>query len=455
MTLIGTEHTEAFRHPLFTRTVERTKESLVAWVDEQGKLGQAVDRDDRRAYVEDFLVRHFASLAKTALSTGNPGLGEDEETTLRDAVQLAVFGTPWEHLLDPAYSDVFINGPFETWAIERRTGNKIRLGPAAKDDADLVEQLRWVAEHGGRAPRRIDEASPTLNMRLNSGARIHAVLSPIVNKTSISIRQHSPELARLTDLESAGMMDSSMRAFFDAAVKARKTCVLVGSTGAGKTTLARALLNEVHPDERIVTVEDDQELQLSEWPELNRDLVEYEARQPNIAGEGAFTMEACLRESLRQNPSRVVVGEVRGGEVFGFLLAISNGLPGSLCTVHAASTHEAFERLALYSMMSEHKMPREAVQRLIGSSVDFVIHIANTNGRRAITSIREVTGNAKDGGIASHELWGLNDLADGRGYPTGVQLSDRMQTDLARHGFNPQLLTQKMGAWPVEERKAG
>lgn len=453
MSRFGSAHNSAFSHPSFKPTLTHVKRALVAWVDEAQTGGRTIDLDDRRAYADNAAVGYFRELATQAVANGRPKMTADEEDSVRRAVARSVFGTPWEHLLDPAYSDIMMNGPHETWAIERATGKKIRLPGAAKSENEMVEQLRWVAEHGGRSPRRIDEAHPTLNLRLNSGARLHAVLAPITNKTSISIRQHSPELARFSDLEAAGMMDSSMRVFFEAVVKARKTCIFVGSTGAGKTTLSRAFLNEVPPLERIVTVEDDMELGLSNWPELNPDLVEYEAREANIAGEGSFSMEACLRESLRQNPSRVVVGEVRGGEVFGFLLAISNGLPGSLCTIHAASTQEAFERLALYSMMSEHQMTRETVQRLIGSSVDFIVHIANNNGHRSITSIREVTGNGADGGIESSEIWGLKrELGDGRGYPTGIFLTHAMQMELERHGFDSNLLRQTAGTWP--ERSA-
>jgi len=437
-----------FSHPLHAGMVAEIRNSLVLWVENERDAGRSPDMDDRRAFAETVCSTFFKRRAEAALVEGRPALSASEESELRQAAVRSAFGTPWERHLDPSFSDVTMNGPTTVFGTVRETGEKVALPPVANSEEEFNEQIRFVANHGGRVSRRFDEANPTLNLRLNNGARLHAVMSPITRQTSVSIRIHAPELSRLNDLLQAGMVDQAMFTFLRAAVRARKTFIVVGSTGAGKTTLSRALLNEVDPAERLITIEDDFELGLSQWPDLNPDLVEYESREANIEGRGAFTLEMCLKESLRQNPSRVVVGEVRGGEVFAFLLAISNGRPGSLCTIHANSTAEAFERLALYASMSPHEVSHDSLLRLIGAAVDLVVHVENLGGARVVSSIREVVGVGASGQVESLEIWGPDrDRGDGRGLPTGIFPTDRLRRDLARHGFDPATLRQVNGTW--------
>lgn len=437
-----------FTHRLHNQLVERIRRDVAEWVEGERADGRTPDHDDRRAYAETVCAAFFTEQSNSRIEHDEPQLGHREEMELRDAAIRSAFGTPWEAHLDPIYSDVFINGPDQVFAVVRATGAKVPLPPVARTSEELIEQIKFVANHGGRTARRFDEANPTLNLRLNNGARLHAVMAGITNKTHVSIRIHSAELSRLRALEEAGMIDATMVRFLRAAVRAKKTFIITGATGAGKTTLARALLNEIGPEERLATVEDDMELALSDFDDLHPDLIEYEARLPNIEGEGAFTMADCLRECLRQNPSRVIVGEIRGAEIFSFLLAITNGRTGSLCTVHAASTAEVFDRLAMYLEMSpEGKgLSRDGMMRLVGSAVDFVVHVENRDGRRAVSSIRQVVQVGDQGQMETLELWSSDPLGDDPGaFPTGLVPTSPMASHLRKHGFDPADLNNRNG----------
>lgn len=169
-----------------------------------------------------------------------------------------------------------------------------------------------------------------------------------------------------------------------------------------------------------------------------------EARPPNLSGTGVITMDDCIRESLRQMPDRVVVGEARGAEVRSLLQPMSTGADGSLSTIHASSTAVAFKRLALYASMAEQHYSPEFVAELIGSSLDFVIHLRRLrDGKRVISSVREVTG-ATDGHVSSNEWWTPG--SDGRAVPSVIAVTDKYER-LLEHGFDPALM-DRPETWP-------
>jgi Flp pilus assembly CpaF family ATPase len=178
----------------------------------------------------------------------------------------------------------------------------------------------------------------------------------------------------------------------------------------GKTTLLRALANEVPPTERLITVERALELGLDQFPELHPNVVAFEERLPNAEGLGAISMAELVRRSLRMNPSRVIVGEVLGDEIVTMLNAMSQGNDGSLSTIHANSSLEVFNRIATYALQASERLPVEATHMLIAGSIDFVVFIEKRNDynrggvlRRYVSSVREVNG--VDGRVLSSEVF--------------------------------------------------
>src|SRR5581483_2930861 len=189
---------------------------------------------------------------------------------------------------------------------------------------------------------------------------------------------------------------------------------------AGKTTLLRAMANQIPGEERLITVERSLELGLDHFPELHPNVVAFEERLPNSEGVGAITMAELVRRSLRMNPSRVIVGEVLGDEIVTMLNAMTQVNDCSLSTIHSDSSAEVFNRIATYAIQSQERLPVEATHMLIGGAIDFVVFVQKRNEysrggrlRRYVSSIREVTG--VDGRVLSSEVFAPG--PDGRAVP--------------------------------------
>jgi Flp pilus assembly CpaF family ATPase len=213
--------------------------------------------------------------------------------------------------------------------------------------------------------------------------------------------------------------------------------MIAGATNAGKTTLLRAIVNQIPPGERLITVERALELGLDYFPELHPNVVALEERLPNMEGHGAISMAELVRRSLRMNPSRVIVGEVLGDEIVTMLNAMSQGNDGSLSTIHANSSLEVFNRIATYAIQATERLPVEATHLLIAGAIEFVVFIEKRNEyshggqlHRFVSSIREVTG--VDGRVLSSEVFSPG--PDGRAVPR-APLS--CPADLAMHGYDP------------------
>jgi Flp pilus assembly CpaF family ATPase len=241
----------------------------------------------------------------------------------------------------------------------------------------------------------------------------------------------------------------ALREFLAAAVRARKNLIICGGVDAGKTTLMRALLNEVGPDERIVTIEDNLELGLDRYPDLHPDVVALEAREENVEGEGEVPLATLVRWGLRMNPDRVIVGEVRGHEVIPMLNAMSQGNDGSMCTVHANSSSGAFGKLAMYAVQAPERLNLEATNLMVANAINFVVYIGTTTGggegglRRYVSSVREIVG-AEGPLVMSNEIFVPG---PGKRAIPGAPLRDRTQTELAEVGFDARVLQQPGGWW--------
>ncbi len=234
-------------------------------------------------------------------------------------------------------------------------------------------------------------------------------------------------------------MTEDVAAFLSAAVAARKNIMIAGATNAGKTTMLRALANEIPAHERLITVERALELGLGEFADLHPNVVALEERLPNSEGLGAITMADLVRRSLRMNPSRVIVGEVLGDEIVTMLNAMTQGNDGSLSTIHANSSVEVFNRIKTYALQSQERLPVDATNMLIAGALDFVVFCTKRNDyaqggrlRRYVSSIREVNG--VDGQVLSSEVFAAG--PDGVALPA-AQIS--CMDELIDVGYKPRL----------------
>ena len=330
-------------------------------------------------------------------------------------------------LEDDEISDIHIRGNFPVW-VKTRNGERREHPPIVQTDAELVDLIRRIASRMGHREQRFDPAHPELNLQLPDGSRLFAAME-ISSHPTLVIRRHRFEFSAIPQLVERQMMEPEVGNFLAAAVRSRKNIIVAGGTGSGKTTLLRALINEIGPLERIVTIEDAYELGIDHFQSAHPDHDALQARTANIEGHGEITMADLTRMALRMDPDRVVVGEVRGGEAFPMLLAMSQGNNGSMCTLHADSARSVFPKLLAYVSMASTGVPTETVNLLIASAIHFVVHVEVRDNVRRITSIHEVV-DADGTAIVSNEVYSVNGTT-----PQFVALRGGTATQLERHGF--------------------
>ena len=308
---------------------------------------------------------------------------------VRDLVdELAGLG-PLEALLrDPAVTDVCVNGPDEVWV--ERAGRLVRADVALDDDSHLRRLLDRVL---GPLGARVDGARPWVDVVLPGGVRLHALLPPLADHVTVTLRRVSPHVPDWDDWLAAGALDAAGRDVLVELVRARRNVVVCGPAGSGKTTLLARLLGEVG-DDRVVVVQD--------APELARPAphtVHLHVRPPTPDGVGGVATATLVRNALRMRPDRIVLGEVRGAEVADLLEAMNTGHHGSMTTVHANGAADALPRLVGMALRSG--MPLDAARAQLATGVDAVVALRRDDGVRLVTEVLAVDAHGEPG----ERLW--------------------------------------------------
>ncbi|MGH9069040.1 MAG: CpaF family protein [Acidimicrobiales bacterium] len=388
--------------------------------------GAGLTGADARELARYLAWTELESRVATGLGEGEESLSLSEEEAVVEGVMAAMFGLgpAIEALLaDPSIEQIDINGHDMVW-VHYADGSKEQVDPVAGSNEELVSLLRAAAARLGLSERPFDAAHPILDLPLPDGSRLSAAMA-ITAVPVVSIRRHRLMDVRLSDLVDLGTLTPGLAEFLAAAVRARANVILGGPTGAGKTTLLRAAAAEASARERLVTIEDDRELWLDRLADRHPDCVAMESRPANTEGEGAIGLSDLVRHSLRMAADRVILGEVRGGEVTELLRVMSQGRGGSMGTIHADSSAGVFQRLAMYAAASPERLPAETANLLISGAVDFVVYIdlvsrpegsarsisgppwrfpPEPGQRRVVTSVREVTG-AEGPMVISNEIF--------------------------------------------------
>jgi pilus assembly protein CpaF len=269
----------------------------------------------------------------------------------------------------PGVTDVLVNGPDAVF-VDRGRGLE-RTAVRFADEEAVRRLAQRLAAHAGR---RLDDASPWVDARLDDGTRLHAVLAPLARPgTLVSLRVPARRSFTLDELEEAGSLPHGAASVLRRVVAARAAFVVTGGTGSGKTTLLAALLSTVDPAERMVVVEDATELR-PDHPHV----VGLEARPANVEGAGLVTVRDLVRQALRMRPDRLVVGEVRGAEVVDLLAALNTGHEGGCGTLHANSAADVPARFEALGVAAG--LPRDAVHSQLAASLDLVVHLGRAGG---------------------------------------------------------------------------
>jgi len=333
------------------------------------------------------LVGHARTAGPAEVATALRGrrvlLSEREVTELQQGLADEMFGygrlQPLFAL--PGLTDVLVNSPSNVF-FDAGQG----LTPTDITFANEAEVRALAQRLAVQLNQRLDEANPYLEAISVLGHRVHAVIPPISGQhTCISVRVPATKNLTLDELTRLGAVSAGAAAGLREMVRAKRSFLVSGATGAGKTTVLTALLGEVSPSERVVMIEDTPELRPS-----HPHLVRLVARSANIEGAGEVTLASLVRQALRMRPDRVVVGEVRGHEVVTLLNAFNTGHPGGGTTIHANSARDAVERVELLCLLAG--LPAHAIQGQVLSAIDTVIHLErDATGTRRIAEIAFVS----------------------------------------------------------------
>ena len=298
---------------------------------------------------------------------------------------------------DDTITEVMINGP-ENVFIEQN-GRLFKLDKQFESQRRLEDIIQRIV---GLAGREVNQANPICDTRLPDGSRVNVVLPPIaLCGPTITIRKFSKTPMTIEKLIQYGSITQEIADKLQLLVKAKYNIFISGGTGSGKTTFLNALSNYIPKDERVITIEDSAELQITGV----ENLVSLETRNANTSGAGQITIRDLIKSSLRMRPERIVVGEVRGGEALDMLQAMNTGHDGSLSTGHANSTEDMLSRLETMVLQGAAGLPLEAIRQQIASAVDIIIHLSRLRDKsRKTMEITEVVG-YEDGRIILNPLY--------------------------------------------------
>jgi pilus assembly protein CpaF len=348
-----------------------------------------------------------------------------EQTKIVEEVLDEVLGLgPLETLLkEPSISDILVNR-YNKVFIERN-GKLSETAVRFKDDAHLLHIIEKIVSQVGR---RIDEAQPIVDARLQDGSRVNAIIPPLaLDGPCLSIRRFGRHVITQDEMLQYKTLTPGILRFLSACVQCKVTVLISGGTGSGKTTMLNALSRFIPEEERIITIEDTAELQLQQ-----RHVIKFETRPPNLNKEGGINQRILLRTALRMRPDRIIVGECRGAEALDMLQAMNTGVEGSMSTVHANTPRDAFSRLETMVMMADLEIPTRVILQQLASALKLVVQVSRLqDGTRKVLSVSEVLG-VKDEKVDLQEIFTFERI--------GVTDAGKVQGRFRATGVMPKLL---------------
>lgn len=299
---------------------------------------------------------------------------------------------------DENITEIMINGPDNVFV--EKAGRIEKLNEVFESEKKLEDIIQRIV---GTAGREVNQANPIVDTRLKNGSRVNVVMPPIsLCGPIVAIRKFSSKPMTFERLVKYGSLSWDIVYVLEQLVKAKFNIFVSGGTGSGKTTFLNALSNYIPADERIITIEDSAELQITAIPNL----VRLETRNANSSGVGSVTIRDLIKSALRMRPERIVVGEVRGAEALDMLQAMNTGHDGSLSTGHANSAADMISRLETMVLTGAEGLPLPAIRQQIASAVDIIIHLSRMRDKsRKTVSISEIKGINSAGAVELNPLF--------------------------------------------------
>lgn len=298
---------------------------------------------------------------------------------------------------DDSITEVMINGHEEIFV--EKEGKVIKIDESFESEERLADIIQKIV---GQTGREVNQANPIVDTRLPDGSRVNVVLSPIsLNGHAVTIRKFSKKPMTIERLLGYNAITQEAADFLRKLVQSKYNIIVSGGTGSGKTTFLNAISNFIPRDERIITIEDSAELQITEVDNL----ISLETRNSNSAGMGRISIRDLIKSSLRMRPERIIVGEVRGEEAIDMLQAMNTGHDGSLSTAHANTAYDMLSRLEVMILLGSENLPLNAIRKQIASSVDIIVQLSRLrDGSRKVVEICEIL-DVVDGEIQLNSLF--------------------------------------------------
>ena len=404
-------------NPFYLKVREEIRCSIMSKID--------FSREVADSEVLDLIDRHLTQSGKESILL----LTLEERKRLRQDLFHSIrrMDVLQDLLEDPEVTEIMVNGPDNIFIekagrLSRYPGN---FSSAQKLD-DVIQQIV------GASNRVVNTSSPIVDCRLANGDRVNVVLDPIaVNGPILTIRRFPQNPITIDDLLQFGSIPEDIAGFLGKCVRAGLNIFISGGTGSGKTTFLNVLSDCIDPGERVITIEDNAELQIRHVPNL----VQMEARNANVEGCRPISIRELIKASLRMRPDRIVVGEVRGPEAIDMIQAMNTGHDGSMSTGHANSARDMLSRLETMILMGM-DLPVTAIRGQLASGIDLIVHLGRLRDRsRKLLEVAEVLG-IEDGQIILSTLYRFAETGEENGKIVGVwekegEILHRFKFDMA------------------------
>jgi pilus assembly protein CpaF len=378
----------------------------------------STDRELAHRYVLDEVQRY----SERALGGSVPLLADEGQATREIVATLTGFGQLQPFFDDPDIEEIWINQPDRVFVARDGIPELTAVELTDSEVRDLVERM---LQSSGR---RVDVSSPFVDASLPDGSRLHVVIPEITQfHWSVNIRKFSQRIRDLHRLVALGSITQHAAEYLRMCVLSGQNILVSGATQSGKTTMLGALLSVARPTERVVTVEETFELNLSA-----PDRVAMQCRQPSLEGSGEISLRRLIKEALRMRPDRLVVGEVREAESLDLLIALNSGLPG-MSSIHANSARDALSKLSTLPLLAGRNIDSGFVVPTVAGVIDVVVHCElQRNGHRRVVEIVSPSGHVSGTVIEASTIFSLSDgeLKHTGSFPTRLTKFDAA-------GFDP------------------
>jgi pilus assembly protein CpaF len=375
-----------------------------------------------RGVAERFIHDEVQRYSERALGGSLPLIADEGHAASQVLATLTGFGALQPYFDDPGIEEIWINSPDKIFVARDGVAELTDLALTDSEVRDLVERM---LQSSGR---RVDLSSPFVDSSLPDGSRLHVVIPDITARHwAVNVRKFTQRIRSLAQLVELGSLTQQAAEFLRMCVLSGQNILVSGATQSGKTTMLNALLAATRGSERIVTVEETFELDLSA-----RDTVAMQCRQPSLEGTGEVGLRRLIKEALRMRPDRIVVGEVREAEALDLLIALNSGLPG-MCSIHANSARDALAKLCTLPLLAGRNIDSEFVVPTVAGSMDVVVHCElERSGKRRVVEIIAPSGQSVGAVLEASSIFALRDgsLAATGGYPSRT-------AKFRRAGFDP------------------